>query len=361
MKRRKKNWIATCLWSLATVTWACGGNVLMGAAPEPLATYSAFLTDHPAISTAIGLTGEEEKQTLNQLIGLLETTGKLPPPAATAPAGTTESRLLHLRRAAFCLWVELHRKVPWTLGAYSKEDLNLLLSYDQTQLTPPSSFGKFLGGIDQAFHEGKWVKQNRQETIFEIGQWIKTNITHHSGAEPVAKNVDEFLKGGHWGSCHETGDFFAVVATSMNIPCRTARYPSAVVNLHGHRYLDFPADKLFVVHGDDFYNREMSDVPVERIFADASERKEILDLLNRAPAQLSNYANRRKVLLYLEFDHSPRLLAAAREGADAVYHLVDEGNAAVLRGERIHYLDPIRQEIMDEIKEKLPSIRSRKP
>jgi len=341
-----------------------GMFVLEAHSAEASAIYGHFLKAHPAIASAIGIHDEEARQSLYALLDVLENTGKLPDPSPEHASRKAPLHALNLRRAAFCLWVDHHGRVPWKLAAYSEEDLKLLLSYDETLLHPVSStYIKLMQGIDVAFNHGIWVKASQKESIDALGLWIREHVTHLGTGSHDAKSMEEYLLGGSIGSCQSVGDFVAVVATAMNIPCRTARYPDGVTNWTGHRYIDFPSDERFLVHGDNFYNRALLDAPVPVIFDCGPARREIFRILKEAPDQLANHTNQRSVELYLEYGRDPKLIAAAGEGAEAVYALLDKDFSVHARGGdgRVHYLEPIRENVMDAIDRKLASIRARQP
>lgn len=355
---------------LASLCLLSGVSFSLGAADTPTdSKYRDYLKTHPDVASAIGISGDKEQRVLDAMLAQLDQTGRLPPPNDKLPAKLSDERLLHLRHAAFALWVDQNEKVPWRLASYSKADLTKLLSFDATIRNPASpTYLKFLRDPDRAFNDGAWVKPTRRESIFAIGDWIKGHIVHMSMntrthvTDQPAPDLETFLRGGPVGDCKEIGDFFAAACAALNIRCLTAAYPREATEWAFHRFVDFPADDLFLVHGDDFYSSGNRDAPFDRVLASAGERAEAARLLARDPENYHLFTYRREVRVFLEFGRDPKLISAARTGPDAVYTVLDSMYGAMGRnGERIHYLTPIKAEVMQMIDERLADIKTRKP
>jgi hypothetical protein len=340
------------------------------AAQPPTERYAAYLRTSPAVTSAIGLQGAEEESSVFQMAANLDATGKLP---VAMPVGASQSlapRTIHLRHAAFALWVEVNKKVPWRLAAYSRDDLNTLLAFDATLTPRPTSqYLMFMTDMDQLFNQGRWIRPTRRETIFAIGEWFRTNVTHGSytvrdgkrePSAPKPQNVADYLAGGQWSSCHITGDFVAAVSASLNIPCRTAVYPADFRDWAGHRNLDFPADDQYLVHGDDFYSGMKRHVLMEKVFASGPVRRRIIDLKETNPGSLFQTTTQRDIFLYLQYGRDPELINAAKTGPDAVYALLDKQTGMTgANGKHISRVEPIRAEVLNLINMHLANIRLR--
>ncbi len=295
---------ARALTALATGRQA-GGRADYGraAAPSQAPTDSAaalgrLLASAPQLEEALALDAGERRR-LEEHIDSLDRRGALLPPVA---ADSRRSRLrdLHLRRAAHALWLELHREVPWSLTAYAPPALRSLLGYEGLETASVFQL-RLLEDLDVARRQQTWLRQTRAETVSEALAWVRGNLVHRSERDALPSSLAESLAGGRWGSCHNTADLLATMLTALNIPTHTAVYASEVRGLGGHRYVDFPADELFLPHADDPYDRSLLNVPCARLTLSGDERSAFLRLVREHPEEAGRASLRRSLALLEQY------------------------------------------------------------
>jgi hypothetical protein len=276
--------------------------------------YIDFLAANPRIRDAIGLEGEAEYLALATALASLESRGRLPAFRFRNPRRPThdELRQVHVRHAAFALWVELQQKVPWSLRAYSDADLRTLLGF-RTLEESPGYVGQWAAELDEALVTGtaRWLRSNPRETVLAMAEWVRGNVTHQSGDQRDPPTLARALQGGQVGHCHNTGDILAVSAMALNIPARTRMAET------GHRYIDFPTERLALLHNDDLYTRGYETVPMTEIFVQGEEREAFLRDVERSPAEAARMNWLRPVRIELRYP-TREFLAIACQSERAV-------------------------------------------
>jgi hypothetical protein len=298
-----------------------------GPARLDLRRYRDFLTRQPDIKTAIGLEDLQHWKFLGFALEGLDRDGRLPgmSPLPSGRIPDSYRRRLHLRKAALQLWLEVNRKLPWSVLTLRTEDRQALFGYEATFHRHTSrQLLTFLIDLDEAFLRQAWLQKTRLLTIEAMGSWIRANLQHGSSTDPEPSSWQQMAEGGSYGSCHNVGDFLAVASLALNIPVRTDYYTQAA-EWSQHRYLDFPSEDRLVLHGDDFYNSSFSGLPPSGLFASGSVRA---DVLARADSEGDGLA----VVIYRESvarnvrAPSADLLAASCTGGEAIVEVVERGH-----------------------------------
>jgi hypothetical protein len=254
-----------------------------------------LLDENGRVRNAIGLSNDRDRSLLMEALLSLETHAQLGEDSQTTLAAPSLLEV-HARRAAFCLWLEAHRAVPWSIRDYDERSLSLLLGYESLRSASALQL-RMLNGIDIVHRRQTWLRSTRKETVSEAFNWIRTNIIHRSVGDPDPYSADEMLDGGPWGSCHNTGDLMAAMLNAVNIPARTATYSVEVRGLLGHRYLDLPSEQLFVDHCDAPYDRSLIHIAPPKIIYSSRERATYLELLDARPADLPRFMLLRNMVL----------------------------------------------------------------
>jgi len=220
-----------------------------------------------------------------------------PPPPAVAYADddyirrshlfAADARALWLSYAANGLAVELGARVPWSVTAYGPDELAILFDSRQMFLRDPGT-GHYC--IDRSKHGGRAVHApadfaaafmadkvgaDRVETVGNLIEWCRGMI-HYAGSiyswnahahwqyrgfpptsrivEGTVRLADEAhgMRGDdrvmhRTAGCHGTSGFLRSVLRAVNIP-------ATQVFAGGHSLPHFPADGLYMTHGDDPYN-----------------------------------------------------------------------------------------------------------
>lgn len=185
---------------------------------------------------------------------------------------------LYLATVGHSLAVEAGRRVPWSMEEYAPAQAAALLSGPEMFYLSGTVYivntlrsGSVLPPPPEAawaFMRGR-VGLSRRETVEAVLEWLNANAIHFTGAATTANveaqwqyrglpPVTRILNGTpHTGKpyagvkhrtagCGGTTGFLRAVLRAVNIPVET------LVRC-GHRMPHFPADKLYLSHGDDPY------------------------------------------------------------------------------------------------------------
>jgi len=220
-----------------------------------------------------------------------------------------DARPLWMSYVANGLAVEISRRVPWSVTGYDAESLAIL--FDSRQMfSLDAGTGNYC--VERVAHGGRavpapadyaWgfmsgrVGADRVETVGNLIEWCR-GMVHYAGgiyawnaqahwqyrgfppASRVAEGTPRLADEAHGGTaddrimhrtagCHGTTGFMRSVLRAVNIPVSQAF-------AGGHSLPRFPADGLFMSHGDDPYNAASRNetFPGEEILIDADTFRE---------------------------------------------------------------------------------------
>lgn len=297
-----------------------------------ISAYEAFIDGHPAVKEALGTMSRSERGVFRELLDSLNHKGSLPRLRLPNPPLSKEQlRLLYLRRAAIVIWNEVNKRVPWSITGYSREQLELLLSY--------SSIERWRGldmvaDMDVLLQDRRWIKSTSRQTVVAMNEWIRNNVVHRRDkVDPIApESTQGALEGGSWGTCENVSDFLVIWSTALNIPARAFTSPG------GHTAVDFPSEGTLLIHGDDLYAANYRVFPVDEIFIKGAARDSFLSAARSNP----NDMDRQRALAPLRFllSHAPtrsRAYASCRSEASFMERLNREFAAGDHRPEYMKY------------------------
>jgi hypothetical protein len=213
--------------------------------------------------------------------------------------GAIDAAQIFLAHVAQSLWVELTRQVAWPLHSFSDSQLVLLLGSDYmfteglaannktgfyavnydccgngTPGDPTKSY-RFLTGTDVGIRNGpSMIKNTICETIFELFRWLRDHLRHclHSGGTeglaaygyagypPIEKMFTKVTDPWNkqigpryhaWWGCHSAAALVVWLTRTINIPC--CGHWTYIDQYPLHHGIDFPSQRLFSAHTDDFY------------------------------------------------------------------------------------------------------------
>ena len=301
-------------------TFACVSDVPRIATYADLKRYDAFLDRNPAVKDAIGFQNGKQRDRLHELLKELEKNGRFQTLALDAKGGNPtvdQYREIHLRKAAWSLYLELNHKVPWSITSYSPQELKTMLGFDELYHAPGyvARWSAEIGTGTAA----PWLRGTQSETLAAMGGWVRQNVVHMMSTESDPANYTSALSGGHIGSCHNTGDLMTISALALNIPAHTAWRPD------GHRYLDFPAQKLALMHNDDFYNRGLVKVPPAEIFVKGPVREKFLADLSTNPKEAIRSTWLEPVRTHLRYPDDKLAMAVCEGRKETLEELYEGG------------------------------------
>ena len=192
---------------------------------------------------------------------------------------------LYIGHVAQSLVLEIEHRVPWTLAAYSKSDLAVLLDSRSFFRWFPNPAGYRIEDLDgwvtpapasiaYAFlRNNNMVKNDRLSTIAALLNWCR-GLTHFSGAfttgnvekqwqyrgfPPVSRMINGTPYTGQEGTplggilnrtagCHGTAGFLRAVLRAVNIPVLEQ-------HISDHAVISFTTERKYLSHGDDPYSR----------------------------------------------------------------------------------------------------------
>lgn len=206
----------------------------------------------------------------------------------------SDARSLHLASVAQALALELDRRVPWSLAAYSDEALEALLAassqfwwnaprggYEPSAPTssyvipPPPQFA-----FDFLRERGA-LRGNARETIVALTEFCRS-LVHmkgglylsdfedqwdYSGAMPITRALrgttrrSDGWRARFTAGCHGTVGIMVSLLRSANVPAQ-----GRIVE--GHATIEFLSEDLALTHGDDPYNRISVRASTEELFID---------------------------------------------------------------------------------------------
>ncbi len=261
-----------------------------------LNSYYQFLQQNPQILAASSLTQNLSTGPLANVfqssLDALAKTGRLPAadPNEYVQADALIKRGLDprsdyflTRNLAFSLWLELNKKVSWSLRDYSQSQLQLILNYSNR----PELRGYYRLFVtpDLAFNDWQTIvvkgqTLSRRDTVIRMAQWIRDTIGHHVG-NYLPTNIDAFFRmtfpGADnlnlVGSCQNNNRFMAAIGSALNIPVYYTTYGYDMPNAATHNFIDFPSEDLALSHSDDLFRYNyLGQAPVSMIFLSGPER-----------------------------------------------------------------------------------------
>lgn len=247
--------------------------------------------------SSLGINKELNSFFIDQIRHLEENKGRLPVPPKRIRYPVEDYlafqkylKKLYLRRTAFQLYLDENDKLPWKLIDYNRRELQDLFSFKRHFKEGFTwSYIDFIESPDEVFLQQSFVDQNQKKTIKNMFNFIRENVIHRTTVDRNAPYneqfevkpphyIHEYLEGGAIGSCGINGAFLCSIAHSANIPCSTDSYSAKGTNLHGHTYIDFPAQKMYMSHGDNPYSRNL-----KKVFFEEQEREEFLSIFLEDP------------------------------------------------------------------------------
>ena len=201
------------------------------------------------------------------------------------PRDASEIFLAHV---AHSLWVEIHRKVEWKLHEYPSGELELLL--DGASMFLPRASGLYSASSNvsgrhampmdptrsytflktQTAEGRSLVGASARDTILQVTRWVRDHLRHGDSAASgqgempfldtiLEPTVNPALPGfgvRHWSwwGCQSGAALMVWLMRAINIPARSA--PSFIHEpeiIGVHACIDFPSERLFRGHFDDFY------------------------------------------------------------------------------------------------------------
>jgi hypothetical protein len=211
---------------------------------------------------------------------------------------------IYLAHVAQSLTIQLSRSLNWQLHDYSDPDLRLILrgsSMFREGSASDNSVGlymvnadingngtpgdpvkgyHFLTGTDPSFRSGRsMIRDTQRETIMELFRWIRDHLCHgpditggprglsaygYAGNAPVEKIFSRALspesgmnqhgpKYYAWFGCHSAAALVVWLMRTVNIPCRGHYTYIQNDTTPAHHGIDFPSQRLFSAHMDNFY------------------------------------------------------------------------------------------------------------
>jgi len=245
-----------------------------------------LFSQKPILLKAIDFKNTSERAEFERLYKSLAETGQLPPfEGPVAPLAGHQLRTLHLRHAAHAIWIETHRKVPWSLKDYNDEEIMTLLSFNTTigSRSAGTVFQNYFRDLTDALHS-PWTQalSSPKKTIEEMTAWARDEIRHNSGQDSP-KTLKEAHLGGHTGSCQHTTALMGVSAIALNIPAKVLQYPETMRSAGLHYFVDFPSEQMLLSHGDNPYSAAFKKAPVEESFIQDEARKDFISALKNDP------------------------------------------------------------------------------
>lgn len=259
-------------------------------------SYYQFLQQNPQILAASSLTQNLSTGPLANLfqssLESLAKTGRLPAadPQEYARADALiksgldpRSDYFLTRNLAFSLWLELNKKVSWSLKNYSQTQLQLILNYSNRPelrgyyrlfVTPDLAFNDWQNMVV------KGQSLSRRDTVIRMAQWIRDTIGHHAG-EYLPSDLSAFFRmtfpGADnlnlVGSCQNNNRFMAALGSALNIPVYYTTYGYDMPLAATHNFIDFPSEDLALSHSDDLFRYNyLGQAPVSMVFLSGPER-----------------------------------------------------------------------------------------
>ncbi len=258
--------------------------------PEDLAPYQQIVDSIPNLKNTINFCTYSEsvlQETMWEKVREAELTGL--PPTASLPTAyekiipadlydknpitkiyvtQEEAHEIYAAHLAHSLWLEKNQIVPWSLQEYSQEQLKEIVRpqaffyswSDQQEIyasslllnhSPRESFS--IAAQAESFSDQKTA-------IIEIVKQLRSykHGTLHIDPREITtlKEMSEEKISRH--GCHTTSLFLVQAAKSLNIP---GRYIIGYYAEGGHRSAIFEFTDQVLAHGDDPYNRLVSDTP----------------------------------------------------------------------------------------------------
>jgi hypothetical protein len=205
---------------------------------------------------------------------------------------------IYLAHVAQSLWVELTQPVAWHLHSFSDSQLALILptmfnegtaanngvglyniTFSCGNATPgdPAKSFRFILGTDTNFRLGpSLIKDTVRETIFELFRWFRDHLCHasindftgrlnaygYAGLPPIEKMFTRAINPDYpnlglrywsWNGCWSAAALAVWLMRTMNIPC--SGQPTYIDDgpYPHHCGIDFPSERLFSAHTDNFY------------------------------------------------------------------------------------------------------------
>jgi hypothetical protein len=246
-----------------------------------------FLIENPQIAKAIQICelSETGLQVFYDEISKIQASGT---PATSAPPLSfleQEQDQYHFRismnffeeisakRAAYHLWLEQEKLLPWSLLDYSDEELKNIFQNTSMARNHEKNEASVFALLDHSPLETwsvlkeilDWSQiQTQKDAIHQIIE-ASRRLRHGSISTDfirVASIKETFESGISLRGCHSSSYYVTALAKAVNIPGFTlfGYYAGA-----GHRTAVFPTTDQVLSHGDDLYSRLLTNVPSKEL------------------------------------------------------------------------------------------------